>query len=263
MLKKRILDDYLYKIRHIKPEKRNKIIKTATTVTIILVAVLFFAGNGNNQKSLEPAYMEPNAVSEIESKGVNTVHEQDNTDTENESEIETGKVNSKFGPEEVEQSIGSVIESDEIIICDISGAVKNPGVYELRSEDRLNDLIELAGGLLDDADINAINRARMLHDGEKIYIPLKNEIVNPKDIDYLNDLSTNSQEFENSQDGKININTAGLELLQNITGVGPVTAEKIIEYRNANGPFAEIDDIKNISGIGEKTFQKMKDNITF
>ncbi|WP_326909423.1 helix-hairpin-helix domain-containing protein [Sedimentibacter sp. MB31-C6] len=140
------------------------------------------------------------------------------------------------------------IESTELyIVIDIDGAVKNPGVYELMDGGRVNDAIVMAGGLKDKAYTRNLNKARKLIDGEKIYIPYENE-----EIDYVeNDLRSS----------KININTASKDLLMSLTGIGEVYAERIIEYRNAK-VFSSIEEIKNIEGIGDKTFEKFKDNIT-
>lgn len=150
-----------------------------------------------------------------------------------------------------EQNDDSKLKNEEKIkiYADISGCVEEPGVYEVEEGTRIFQLIERAGGLTKDADIEGLNRAEIVSDGQKIIIYAKGE----------------SQESENtgvSSSGKININTADASQLQTISGVGPVTAEKIIEYRKANGKFSSIEDIKNVSGIGDKTFEKIRENIT-
>ena len=117
---------------------------------------------------------------------------------------------------------------------------------------RLFQLIEKAGGLTENADIEGINRAETVLDGQKIIIYAKGQ----------DDESKNSSTGAIDSSGKININSADIEQLQQIPGVGPVTADKIIQYRQDNGRFSSIDDIKNVSGIGEKTFEKLKDYIT-
>ena len=139
------------------------------------------------------------------------------------------------------------------VTVDISGRVQNPGVYTVPEGSRLNDIIERAGGLLDDADLDAINRAENVQDGQKLYIPQNGE-------ESPNVAGQESQTA--SSGGKININRADSTELQQINGVGPATAEKIIEYRKVNGRFNSIEDIQNVSGIGEKTFEKIKDSIT-
>ena len=109
-------------------------------------------------------------------------------------------------------------------------------------------LIEEAGGLTEDADIEDLNRAEEVIDGQKI-------VIYSKDSDAENKLSESSS-------GKININRADSDKLQEIPGVGPATAQKIIEYREENGKFKSIEDIKNVSGIGSKTFESLKEYIT-
>lgn len=125
-------------------------------------------------------------------------------------------------------------------------------VVELEEGSRIQDAIEAAGGLTENADLDGINRAAFVNDGDKILIPSVEEGGFPYEEGAIQD---------SYGDGRININTADSGQLQEITGVGPVTAEKIISYREENGRFDSIEDIKNVSGIGDKTFEKMKDEI--
>ena len=136
----------------------------------------------------------------------------------------------------------------------ISGAVKNPGILKINSSKRVVDALEMAGGATDDADLDRINLAAKLHDEEKIYIPKIGEVSN-------NEISSLVSSGENSNAGKININTADSTELQKIPGVGAKTAEKIINYRSQNS-FSSIEDIKNVDGIGDKKFESMKDYIS-
>lgn len=147
-----------------------------------------------------------------------------------------------------------------MIMVDIGGEVKNPMVAELAEGSRVEDAIEAAGGVTEDADLIDINRAAFLEDGDKILIPAK---LDSNDGNTSSGVTSSSSKgsYTSYSSGKININTAGSEELQQLDGVGPVTAEKIIEYRESNGRFGSIEDIKNVSGIGEKTFEKMKDDI--
>lgn len=141
------------------------------------------------------------------------------------------------------------------IYVDVGGEVKNPKVAELPEGSRVDDAIKAAGGLTASADLTDINRAAFLEDGQKVYIPALTE-----EDDISSNEDTGRQEAAYS-DGKININTADSDELQELTGVGPVTAQKIIDYRTENGRFSAIEDIKNVSGIGDKTFEKFKENI--
>lgn len=141
-----------------------------------------------------------------------------------------------------------------IIMVDIGGEVNEPKVVELEEGSRVEDAIVAAGGVTDEADLTNINRAAFLNDGDKILIPSSESDGNTSTAYETETGSTGS--------GKININTADSEELQTLDGVGPVTAEKIIDYREENGQFSSIEDIKNVSGIGDKTFEKLKDDIT-
>lgn len=136
---------------------------------------------------------------------------------------------------------------------DISGGVKSPGIYEVDSETRLFDVIKLAGGLADDADIDQINQAEFIKDGQKIIIPTKNE--NEAEGSSLDKGSSSNS------DGTVNINSASKDELKTIAGVGDVIAERIIDYRKGSR-FNSIEDIKNVKGIGDATYEKMKDSIT-
>lgn len=144
-------------------------------------------------------------------------------------------------------------ESAGTVFVDVSGCVKHPGVYEVTSTSRVFEVIEKAGGVTKDADTSSINQAEPVTDGQKINVPDK------KSGSPVQGSSAAAE--QQSPDGKVNINTADSEELQKIPGVGPVTAENIISYRESNGSFKSIDDIKNVSGIGEKTFEKMKSTI--
>ncbi|MGN0680840.1 MAG: helix-hairpin-helix domain-containing protein [Candidatus Fimisoma sp.] len=137
------------------------------------------------------------------------------------------------------------------IYVDIGGCINKPGVYKIATGTRLFQVIEKAGGLSEDADTDSINMAEEVYDGQKIMIYSAN--------------GTGSEEqkyADASDDGKININRADSDELEKIPGVGPATAKKIIEYRTNNGNFSSIEEIKNVSGIGEKTYESMKEYIT-
>lgn len=156
------------------------------------------------------------------------------------------------GAEPMVQTSDSAVSEDVLIMVDVAGAVADPSVVELPEGSRVFEAIEKAGGLTSEGDAGALNQAEILSDGQKIYIPTKQE------------LKTSSFSFISNanQSGLININTADSAELQNIPGVGPATAEKIINYRNENGKFKSVEEIKNVSGIGDKTFDKMKNKIT-
>jgi competence protein ComEA len=169
-------------------------------------------------------------------------------------EAEESKANNLSHDSSGSDDSSGLPEKDEKIYCDISGAVKNPGLYKVLPTDRLENLIERAGGLEDYADIDVINRARILSDGEKVYIPSKEENLPPLQTE----VSQGSRSEHGDGNFPLDINHADSDMLQEVPGIGPVTADRIIEYRKNNGLFSSIEEIKNVSGIGEKTFEKIK-----
>ena len=140
---------------------------------------------------------------------------------------------------------------DEKIFVDVKGAVKHPGVFETTKDKRVKDLIEEAGGLLDDADTSTLNLSQKVKDQMVIYVLKHGE--KPKQISDSSSSSSNTD--------VININTANKEQLMKISGVGKTKAEAIISYREKNGDFKKKEDITKVRGIGKATFEKIKDKI--
>jgi len=140
---------------------------------------------------------------------------------------------------------------DEKIFVDVKGAVKHPGVFETTKDKRVKDLIEEAGGLLDDADTSTLNLSQRVKDQMVIYVLKHGE--KPKQISDGGSSSSNTD--------VININTANKEQLMKISGVGKTKAEAIISYREKNGDFKKKEDITKVHGIGKATFEKIKDKI--
>ena len=153
----------------------------------------------------------------------------------------------------------AAVEEKIIIMVDVAGAVGMPSVVELAEGSRVFEAIEKAGGLTVEADMSSINQAEVLLDGQKVYIPTKQEV---QEIREGSSASVFSFHEDSGRTRLININTADSETLQQLAGVGPATAEKIIHYRNENGKFKRIEEIKNVNGIGDKTFEKFKSKIT-
>lgn len=146
---------------------------------------------------------------------------------------------------------------NEIVVY-VSGQVKTPAVVTLEDNGnlRLIDAVNAVGGMTELADTEVVNLAENLSDGQHIHIPTK-------DIFFRELSAPSSSDSKSSNSGDlININTADQKELEKIKGVGPAIAGRIIEYRENNGAFKSIDDIKKVRGIGEKTFEKMKDQIT-
>ena len=148
-----------------------------------------------------------------------------------------------------------------VILVDVCGAVEKPGVYTLCENARLYEAIEMAGGFAAGADMTYHNRARQLSDGEQIYVPTTEEVENGK-VPSGAAAQTTKTGSNVSGDGRININTATSEELQTLSGIGEKKAESIISYREENGAFASPEDLMQVEGIKEGTFQKIKDKIT-
>ncbi len=156
-------------------------------------------------------------------------------------------------------------KSNEILIH-ISGCVKEEKVVSLKNGSRIQDAINSAGGLTEEADLTNINLAYILEDGEKIYIPKKGEEIPEDSTTYCgSSVGANASarpSSSSSKTSKVNINKANQAELETVPGIGPSTALKIINYRKENGKFTSIEDIKNVSGIGDAKYEKMKEYIT-
>jgi len=161
--------------------------------------------------------------------------------------------------------ISEVVEST--IFVDVSGEVKIPGLYELKENARVNDAILAAGGVTEKADMESVNLAYILSDEMKITIPTKeveevNFVTTTKKVIISSGMTPVETINSVNNSGKVNINTAGKGELESLTGIGSAIAERIIEYRNSNGKFKNIEEIKNVSGIGDAKYNGMKNEIT-
>lgn len=152
-------------------------------------------------------------------------------------------------------------ESDKIFV-DIKGAVRKEGVYELTSDSRVTDVVKLAGGFTDDADKKSVNLAEKVADEAVIYVARVGEEVIPASTPSQAKNTAASGAQQDADSAQINLNTATLEELQTISGIGAKRAQDIIDYRDNNGGFSSVDDLKNVSGIGEKTLEKLKAEVT-
>lgn len=155
--------------------------------------------------------------------------------------------------------INNVSGTEEIknnkIKIHITGEVNTQGIIEIDEGGRIADAIEAAGGITLKADLTKVNLAYVLEDGQKLYIPSVDE---QNFVEIQDDSGENVIVNSENKTGKININKASEEELQKITGVGPSLASKIIQYREENGKFKEVEDLNNVSGIGEKKFESIK-----
>lgn len=188
---------------------------------------------------------------------------------ENEVEVQTGVISLE---EEKSDLLQEPVKEEKLICIHICGAVKNPGVYELKNGSRVYEAVCAAGGYADNADMDYVNQALVLNDSDKLVIPTLEEtsfvdgnttVVKEKDfgieggnIDGSMTLNQSGADF-----GKVNLNTATVEELCTLSGIGEARAKAIISYRTDNGPFITIEDIMNVSGIKEASFSKIKDDI--
>ena len=236
--------------------KKNKIIYIFICIIIVIlcVIILFFLDK-KDASSEDYNYLE------ISEESINS-----NTTEDNNTEVQNN------------------------IYIHIMGEVKNPGVVIAKEGDRIKDIIEKAGGTTEKADLKNINLAYKVEDGQKINIPNidenKNENVlqekddeknksttdntgneNAKNVNYItksggtNVIVDGNNNDAESKSSKVNINTATQTELETLNGIGPSTASKIIKYRNEKGKFKKIEDIKNVSGIGEAKFKKIEADI--
>ena len=148
---------------------------------------------------------------------------------------------------------------DQLVTVDVKGAVKKPGVYQLQSNSRVHDALEKAGGMTEEADLKSINQAQKLSDEAVVYVAKVGE--NTVDVTTSTPASATSGTGQ-AKSALVNLNTATEADFQTISGIGQKRAQDIIAYREANGRFKSVDDLKNVSGIGAKTLEKLKEYVT-
>ncbi|HEL1734398.1 TPA: helix-hairpin-helix domain-containing protein [Streptococcus suis] len=158
----------------------------------------------------------------------------------------------------VEETSTEVSEESSQLVVDVKGAVAKPGLYTLAADARVNDAVEAAGGLTSQADPKSINLAQKLSDEAVVYVASKDENISV--VASTTASSAMSQEEKNTS--LVNLNTATEADLQTISGIGAKRATDIIAYREANGGFKSVDDLNNVSGIGDKTMESIRPYVT-
>jgi len=171
-----------------------------------------------------------------------------------------GHVNDISADNDVSADAVHYEEAVTMITVHLCGEVCNPGVYELEAGSRIVDGIGVAGGFTEDACEDALNLAQEMSDGAKVYVPSLDEVQNGQYEVILGSEAVDSTSFSDSS--KVNINTASMEKLMTLSGIGESRAKSIIAYRTEHGRFRSIEEIMNISGIKEASFEKIKDSIT-
>lgn len=212
-----------------------------SVIAVLMVIFCFFlwmtCGAGNSMEA-ETSYTDVTALSTSSSK------------QSSQSLSEASSQSKTEGSEKVKSKV----------TVDVKGAVVNPGVYTLKEGARVTDVIQEAGGMTEDADAKSVNLAASLSDEEVIYVANKDENVSVLDQTSTGQVSDKGGQAV-SKDGKINLNTATSEQLQTISGIGAKRAEDIIAYRESHGGFQSVDDLKNVSGIGDKTLDKIRESL--
>lgn len=225
--------------------KKEKIIGIAIVLCVAITTGIFVMG-----------FREANEFSD---KDVISMFKDEENNTQEKNDVDNNNIEKKAN-----QEIESSKEEVKSIIVEIKGEVVKPDVYSLSIDSRINELIEKAGGLTQEADINTINRASVLSDGECIVIKNINNKEELENIDLNANIGENTSTGTSAQtkDGVININTATVEDFKTLNGIGESKATAIIDYREQIGKFKSVDEIKNVSGVGEKTLEKIKDKLT-
>lgn len=229
-------------------ERKNIVILAIAIIIIAIIGIIVIYTNYKNEytsiEALEEMEQELTQGNIEEEKSVNHV-ENNNQNTE-----ETGN-------------------NEETIAIHITGQVKRPGIIYLKKGARIVDAIKEAGGATKNANLDRVNLAYILSDGQKIYIPNKNEkdeekeyiISNSGENILLEEGNSNTGELSKGVSGKVNINDAKQTELETLPGIGPSLAQRIIEYRETNGKFQKIEDLQNVKGIGDSKYSNIKDNV--
>lgn len=164
------------------------------------------------------------------------------------------------------EKVNEDIEKEQTIYIDIKGEINNPGVYEMCEGSRVIDAIEMSGGLTSEANTDNINLSKKLLDETVIIVPnrykLYENVTIKNDYEVSNEVIEEPSKDVEETSGKVDLNNATLEELMTLDGIGETKAKAIIEYRDTSGGFKSIEDIKNVSGIGESTYENIKNNIT-
>ncbi|MCD7100618.1 helix-hairpin-helix domain-containing protein [Pseudoclavibacter sp. 13-3] len=210
------------------------------TAFALVVCVLLSACRGSAQTTVDP------------DQGAATTH---------------GQPGSASGADAPDGALGASTTGDGVHVH-VTGAVRAPGLHRLDRGSRIADAIEKAGGFAADADIEALNLARVLVDGEQLVVPRRGEQAaaptpsSPSAAAGQPGSTSSSASGGSGVGGQVNLNSATTDQLQTLPGVGPSTAQKIIDSRNAEGPFASVDDLTRVAGIGEKTLEKLRSRVT-
>lgn len=253
--------------------KQKIIIGAILSVMIVVIGIYGYSMLGQEDWEQDILVTDENLENVVENqeKAGSNIN-QNNEMVHNTSKIEQNVNDQQGGSEKFDNS--SIINGYENlegrIVVHITGAVQKTGILVLPEGARIADAINAAGGNTQNADLNEVNLAYVLQDGQKIYIPTKEDKVRLERKVYIMSGSGNNVieqtvnaegNLESEGDKKVNINIATQNELENLPGIGPSIAGKIIEYREQNGRFDKIEDVQNVKGIGDAKFEKIKEQI--
>lgn len=213
-------------------ENKKKIISIALVIALIIGFIIYMVINNQNDNEINFEELVANQNNE-----------------ENEQESETNENNTQE-------------ETKKEIVVHITGEVKKEGVVYLEEGSRVVDAIKKAGGETKEADLSQVNLAYVLQDGQKIYIPNKNEKISAYTSENMGENIEQNNTTTKKKGAKVNINTAGVEELDQLPGIGPAIAQRIIDYRKEHGEFKKVEDVQEVKGIGDAKFSEIKDSIT-
>jgi competence protein ComEA len=235
--------------------KRGQILLIALVVALVIAALWLFWPNDDAQ-GFEVLDAE-SAATEAETE--NSADEGTSTENSGEATEEPGGSLTTDGAQLAEGATTP-------LVVYVSGAVVSPGVYELKANARVDDGVRAAGGLREDAAAEAVNLAAMLEDGMQVHIPTHEELASgqtlaPGATTAASAAGLAQTPSTQTQGGLVNINTADMATLETLPGIGPATAQRIIAYREAKGAFSSIEELRQVSGIGEKKYAALVDLI--
>lgn len=237
---------------------KKKELVISVIIALILSFVMMFITQVKRSNNVITDKSTKNSISKTKNSQESNIENKVNA-SENKLQIETS----------TEKSDDTSKQNSEIAVY-ISGEVKNPQVVKMKTGDRLVDAVEKCGGMTKDADLNAINLALLLKDEAHYIIPKIGDTSIVSQQNYVNQSSTNdksinsisSADTSNSSKSTININTADKTALMSLPSIGEKTAQKIIDYRENNGKFQTKEELKNVTGIGDKKYSQLEEFIT-
>ena len=234
-------------------DNKKKIIISVILLIILAIGFVIYilTGNSSDYSALD---LENDALVDsgknVENEQENSMQSADNTNvTDDGNDIDNAN---------------QITEEVAEIAVHITGEVKKQGLIYLKEGSRVADAIEKAGGETENADLSQINLAYVLQDGQKLYVPNKKEKISQyiTEDSGNNDTEENNASNSNKEDAKVNINTANQSELDSLPGIGPSIAQKIIDYREENGNFKNIEELQNVKGIGDAKYEEIKDRVT-